>query len=97
MDDLDDLPVKDDSEKSPHESNVMNTYFNTENPKKKGIMTKGNLIFAAILTLIFALLGNTWTGSLVSKIPYLSSPIVTLGVQCVFFFIFFFIILKFVN
>lgn len=97
MDDLDTLPLKDDTDVSQEEKNVMNKYFNKNNSSKKSIFTKQSFFLAASCTLLFAFLGNTWVDGVICKLPYCGNPIATLGIKSLIFFVVFFVILKFLN
>jgi len=98
MENLADIPTKDDVPLSERESTLLNEYFGESNgnDRSNGAMSwSGALKTSGYGVLLFAVLSNPWINAIFYKIPYMANnPIL---VFCVKLFIFAFAMLLIVK
>jgi len=97
MEKLSDLPLKEDAELTPQESDVMQKYFNTPGTatktSKSGWMDTIKLSFYAAF--LFVVLANPWIDSILCMVPYCGeNALILLAFKTIIFMILFVVMLK---
>lgn len=86
MDNIDSLPTLENSDFTPDEESVLNTYFSDEDEDEEIKDNKINWKLFIILIILFALLASSILNGLFNKIPYVSKNEYTILIFKTFIF-----------